>query len=59
MTTCAVLDCFGAHVFAQPSASQDIKRCLGNDDLADFLESMGISTDDVWTGLYGFQKQKH
>ncbi|CAK9012118.1 unnamed protein product [Durusdinium trenchii] len=28
---------------------EDIKRCLGNDDLADFLESMGISTDDVWT----------
>jgi len=28
---------------------QDVKRCLANGDLASFVESMGISTDDVWT----------
>ena len=29
---------------------EDVKRCLANGDLASFVESMGISTDDVWTG---------
>lgn len=27
----------------------DVKRCLANGDLSSFMESMGISTNDVWT----------
>lgn len=36
---------------------EDVKRCLANGDLASFVESMGISTDDVWTGVF-FKRSK-
>eukprot|EP00435_Cladocopium_sp_Y103_P046093 s1470_g13.t1 len=29
---------------------EDVNKCLANGDLASFMESMGISTDDIWTG---------
>ena len=32
---------------------QDVKRCLATGELSSFVESMGISTDDVWTGGSG------